>query len=283
MPFITNLINSMIAILLSTYNGEKYLEEQLLSILNQTCTEKWCLYIRDDGSTDSTMSIIDSYVSRYDNIIKFEDEKRGLGPALSFLQLLSQVSAEYYMFCDQDDFWLPNKIEKCLLKLHELNVKDTTPVLIHTDLLVVDKNLNVLKSSFWEKNLSPELVYKYMPITNFVTGCTMFFNRAARQCSINFISDKVIMHDYWVALCVWAYQGIIFSMSEPTIKYRQHGENVLGAFKKDSSIMQRFVKSVQHNFDVLKMVRLQKKISLIQFLALKFSYSLIKKQIRNVQ
>jgi len=273
----------MIAVLLSTYNGEKYLEEQLQSILNQTCTEKWCLYIRDDGSTDNTLSIIDRYVSEYHQIIKFEDEGRGLGPALSFLQLLSNISAEYYMFCDQDDFWLPNKMETCFRKLLELNIGDGRPILVHTDLLVVDQDLNLLDRSFWGKELSTDVVQKYMPITNFVTGCTMFFNKAARDCSIDFISNKVIMHDHWVALCVWAHEGIIFSIAKPTIKYRQHGRNVLGAFKKNSSIINRFLKSIRHNLDVLKMVRLQRKISIIDFLYLKFSYSLIKKQIKNVQ
>jgi glycosyltransferase involved in cell wall biosynthesis len=273
----------MIAVLLSTYNGEKYLEEQLQSILNQTCIEKWCLYIRDDGSTDNTLNIIDRYVSEYDQFFKFEDEERGLGPALSFLHLLSNISAEYYMFCDQDDFWLPDKMETCFRKHLELNKGNDTPILIHTDLLVVDQDLNLLNRSFWGKNLSSDLVQKYMPITNFVTGCTMFFNKAARDCSIDFIGKKVIMHDHWVALCVWAHQGIIFSISEPTIKYRQHGSNVLGAFKKKISIIDRILKSIRHNLDVLKMVRLQKKISIIDFLYLKFSYSLIKKQIKNVQ
>ena len=273
----------MIAVLLSTYNGEKYLEEQLHSILNQTCTEKWCLYIRDDGSTDNTLSIIDRYVSEYDQIFKFEDGGRGLGPALSFLELLSSISAEYYMFCDQDDFWLPNKMETCFRKLVELNKGNNRPILVHTDLMVVDQDLNLLNKSFWGKNLSTEVVHKYMPITNFVTGCTMFFNKAARDCSINFVADKVIMHDHWVALCVWAYQGIIFSIAEPTIKYRQHGRNVLGVFKKEDSFIGRLKKSIGHNIDVLKMVRMKKKVSAINFLYLKLSYFLIKKQITNVQ
>lgn len=272
----------MIAILMSTYNGEKYLAEQIDSIINQSYQD-WTLFIRDDGSTDNTNVIIDSYTKKVPKIKRIASEESNLGPAKSFMKMLQLVDAEYYMFSDQDDFWLSDKIERSLKKMMENEQNKEVPVLVHTDLLVVDQDLNLLNRSFWGKNLTSDVVNKYMPITNFVTGCTMFFNKAARNCSINFVGDKLIMHDHWVALCAWAHQGVIFSMAEPTIKYRQHGRNVLGVFKREASFISRLKKSIGHNIDVLRMVRMKKKVSMINFLYLKLSYSLIKKQITNVQ
>lgn len=267
---------------MSTYNGEKYLAEQIDSIINQSHKD-WTLFIRDDGSTDNTNLIINDYIKEVPNIKRVAYGGSNLGPAKSFMKMLQIVEADYYMFADQDDFWLSDKIERSLQKMKENEANENVPVLVHTDLLVVDQDLNLLNLSFWGKNLTSEVVYKYMPITNFVTGCTMFFNKAARNCSINFVDDKVIMHDHWIALCVWAHQGIIFSISEPTIKYRQHGRNVLGVFKRNSSFTARLSKSISHNIDVWKMVRIKKKISMINYLCLKFSYSLNKKNITNVQ
>ena len=101
----------MIAILMSTYNGERYLREQIDSLLNQTYKD-WKLYIRDDGSTDETISIIESYVNDYpDLIVLLKDDLGNLGSARSFMRILSVVDADYYMFCDQDDVWLPNKVK----------------------------------------------------------------------------------------------------------------------------------------------------------------------------
>ena len=105
----------MIAILLSTYNGSKYLREQLNSIIDQTVKD-WILYVRDDGSTDETIDIIKEYVSLYPNINYIEDIQN-LGSARSFMKLLSLVEADHYMFCDQDDVWLPTKIEVSLMEM----------------------------------------------------------------------------------------------------------------------------------------------------------------------
>lgn len=267
---------------MSTYNGERYLAEQIDSIINQSNTD-WTLFIRDDGSTDNTNIIIDAYVRKQSNIRRFVSEESNLGPAMSFMKMLQEVDADYYMFSDQDDYWLPDKIERSLEQMVENERNKKKPVLVHTDLLVVDQELNLISQSFWGKKLTSGIFHKYMPITNFVTGCTMFFNRAARDCSIDYVSTKVIMHDHWVALCVWAHQGVIVSIPEPTIKYRQHGGNVLGVFKKDKSFIARCKKSLYHNINVFRMVREKKKVSIINFLYLKLSYSLIKKQIRNVQ
>ena len=110
----------MVAILMSTYNGERYLREQIDSLLNQTYKD-WKLYIRDDKSTDGTVSIIEGYVRVYpDQIVYKSDGFGNLGAGCSFMQLLSSIDSDYYMFCDQDDVWMEDKIERTYLYLRSL-------------------------------------------------------------------------------------------------------------------------------------------------------------------
>ena len=136
----------MVSILLATYNGEKFLIEQLNSIINQSY-EDWTLYIHDDGSSDGTIAIINQYCDQYENIIYLPDLIVHRGAAQSFMCLLEQVNADYYMFCDQDDVWLPYKIEKTYIAMQEKPVD--SPVLIFSDLVVVDSDLNIINKSFW--------------------------------------------------------------------------------------------------------------------------------------
>ena len=109
------MLTDKVSILLSTYNSEAFLQDQINSVLTQTIKD-WVLYIRDDGSTDNTISIIDNYCKQYDNIVFCRDGLSNLGAKNSFMTLLSQVDSTYYMFCDHDDVWLPFKIEKTLKK-----------------------------------------------------------------------------------------------------------------------------------------------------------------------
>ncbi len=114
------MVNSKISILLSTYNSELFLKEQIDSLLFQTVKD-WVLYIRDDGSTDDTIILIEDYCRDHDNIILIKDELSNLGTKNSFMKLLSNVDSEYYLFCDHDDVWLPLKIERTLLKMKKQN------------------------------------------------------------------------------------------------------------------------------------------------------------------
>ena len=106
--------NENVAILMSTYNGEKYLEEQVKSIISQDYTD-WHLYIRDDGSTDNTVNLIKK-IARDNEKITFlnENKPKNLGVTGSFMDLLANTKAQYYMFSDQDDYWLPDKIKVTL-------------------------------------------------------------------------------------------------------------------------------------------------------------------------
>ena len=136
----------MIDILMATYNGGKYISEQINSILNQTYKE-WTLYIRDDGSKDNTVDIIDDYCKKYPGkIIRIKDDKLGLGAKLNFSELMKYSKSNYCMFADQDDVWLNTKIEDTMNKMIEaenIHGKET-PILVHTDLKVVDGNLNII-------------------------------------------------------------------------------------------------------------------------------------------
>ena len=158
-------------ILLATYNGEKYLKEQLDSILSQTYGE-FRLLISDDSSTDNTKKILEEYTKKDKRIIVFCQEKN-LGVIKNFEFLLNKVENDYYMFSDQDDIWKENKIEQSIKYLEEKNAD-----LIYTDLEVVDENLNVIYSSYWKLKGFYNKVKKYnnfesLYLNNFVTGCTI--------------------------------------------------------------------------------------------------------------
>jgi glycosyltransferase involved in cell wall biosynthesis len=256
-------MNTKIAILLSTFQSEKYLNCLLDSILEQTIKD-WQLFIRDDGSKDGTKDIINKYVAQHNQITLLHDNILHRGPKESFFWLLDNTNAEYYMFCDHDDIWLPLKIESAFLKMRELESisRKNTPILVHSDLIVVDSSLNVISRSFWgishmEKFISqPE----YLPFFNFVTGCTMLINRSAKDVSIK-LSQFALMHDSWIALNVFKNNGIIYGLSEAQILYRQHGNNALGAKKYNISFLNIISKIWEIiNFNI-KWFRMQKKVT----------------------
>jgi len=222
----------MIDILLSTYNGEKYLPDQIESLLSQTFTD-WRLLIRDDGSNDSTIQYIETLEKKYpDKIVFIKDDRGNLGPSQSFSCLLKSSSAPYVAFCDQDDIWFSNKLElqtKEMLLQEEKLGKDV-PILIHSDLMVVDQNMKVLSASFWKyQKLNPEKMnnIETLLVQNYVTGCTCLLNRKLIDIAVPIRKDA-IMHDWWLAI-IAVSNGSIIDISEPTIYYRQHNSNDVGA------------------------------------------------------
>ena len=221
-------------ILLATYNGERYLDQQITSILEQQYGN-WRLIIRDDGSTDSTLQIISKYAQSYPEKIQLLDDTSGrLGPSGSFDKLLQFSTAPYIAFCDQDDVWLPGKLQ--LLKNHMVQVENRYgsefPVLVHTDLEVVDEGLNTLADSFWlfqKINPSKMQSLERLLVQNCVTGCATMVNRPLVNCALP-IPPGAIMHDWWLALLAVSL-GKIESIDTATVRYRQHTGNDTGAKK----------------------------------------------------
>jgi glycosyltransferase involved in cell wall biosynthesis len=271
-----------VAILLSTYNGDLYIIEQIESVLSQTIND-WVLYIRDDGSTDNTIQIIKDYVNKYSNkIILIEDNQGNLKSAASFMYMLSIVESDYYMFCDQDDVWLPFKIEKTLSRMREVESENLYKgVLVFTDLTVVNSHLSVLNPSMWNySSINPKNAKDFYRTTclSSVTGCTIMFN--------NCIKEKVLpypkvarMHDWWITLNAVHY-GIVDYLDEATILYRQHNNNVLGADKiSRNHYFKRLLslkKTLLENLEVLKMLQaLNFEINYFRVLWTKFKIILI--------
>ena len=235
----------MLFILMSTYNGERYLAEQIESIQAQTITE-WRLFIRDDGSTDGTRKIIDEYAANDARITILRD-KDNIGACRSFERLLTQCGdADYYAFADQDDVWRPDKLDICLSTIQATEkLYPNRPIVVHTDLQVVDEQLQEIAPSFWRySNIQPDLLdghIRYLAICNSVTGCAMLFNRQAKMCSLPF-SANAYMHDAWVALMSLYNGGLVIPNRQTPIRYRQHKGNVLGAVEYSTfgrSIAQR--------------------------------------------
>lgn len=228
--------NFSIAIMMATYNGESYIAEQLDSIINQT-NNNWTLFIHDDNSTDNTFDILVEYQKRYGDKIVIITDKTVIGGSSekNFAAIHKWVSEnykfDYYMFSDQDDYWYEFKIEETLNKMQEIEGEKISPILIHTDLEIVNKHLDNLGDSFFEyRALNPEIHdLNHLLIQNNVTGCTMMWNDTLNQL-LDLTSDSVVMHDWWIALVAAAF-GQIACLNKATIKYRQHGKNVVGATK----------------------------------------------------
>lgn len=224
-----------IAILMATYNGERYLREQIDSILNQD-NDDWTLYIRDDGSEDNTLLIIDEYIRKYDSIILIKDRLGSKGASGNFFQLLQSVDSSYYMFADQDDIWLPDKIKKAYAQMKILEQKYISyPIVIGTDLVVVDNLLNVLSKSLWhicKINTSLLKDVDYLGICNGFVGCTMIINEKVKKIIEPTLPTNII-HDYWIAMNVAINNGILDFMSDAQILYRQHTQNTIGAERID--------------------------------------------------
>ena len=192
----------MIAILMSTYNGERYLREQIDSLLNQTYKD-WKLYIRDDGSTDGTISIIESYMNDYpDLIILLKDDLGNLGSGRSFMRILSVVDADYYMFCDQDDVWLPNKVIDTINVMRPLDVEyENLPICVFTDLSMCDNKLNIIQDYLVRylgrepDRINRNSFYRTFVFHSPVFGCTMMINQIAKTLSLPF---DFVWHDTYV-------------------------------------------------------------------------------------
>ena len=220
-----------IEILLATYNGERYIEEQIESILNQDY-KNWVVRVCDDASTDHTFEILKQYYEKYPDKFLIEKKEKGSGTAkTNFFYLMKQSTCDYVMCCDQDDVWLPNKISLTMQEMKRIEKKEV-PCLVHTDLKVVNDKLEVLGESFFvHSNLRKKFQYREVLIQNHVTGCTMMMNRALIELLCEEMDyTHILMHD-WLAAIVASAFGKVGFVDCPTMLYRQHAINSVGAKK----------------------------------------------------
>jgi rhamnosyltransferase len=237
-------MSKKIVVMLATYNGEKFLREQLDSICCQTFSKDILLYIGDDGSSDSTLSIIEEYKNKIDILERVD--KNHLGAALNFWNLLlTAPEAEFYAFCDQDDIWDKNKLEIAIKKINDIN----KPVLYYSNMRIIDKNSKIIKEKSVEKE--PILTIPSQIVCGQVAGCTILFNQLAMQIFRKNKISNISMHDTVTTLSMLAIGEIIYD-SEPRISYRHHENNVIAKskknfFKKISSTYKLWIKNKNIN------------------------------------
>ena len=210
----------MIDILMATYNGEKFIREQIDSIINQSYSD-WHLIISDDCSSDNTVNIIKKYKAKYpDKISIYENTVRSGSAKANFYRLLSHINNEYVMFADQDDVWLPEKISITLamMQSYEKVYGSHNPVLVHTDLYVVDESLHrVYDSLFDMQNMNyTRNGFNNILVQNIVTGCTVMINQALVR-HLYEIPVKSVMHDMWFALVLFCIDSMAIMLKEQEI------------------------------------------------------------------
>ena len=204
-----------VAILLSTYNGEKYVIDQIHSIMTQTY-KNIILIIRDDGSTDKTVRLVKEYMQGHDNIKLIEG--RNLGFIKSFFELLKAEQADYYAYCDQDDVWLPEKISTAV---NSLNILDNDY-----------PNMEFSNSDYYDaemKLIAPgEKGKKYSFLNSLYECCsqgmTMVINQKTKDYILDYVPEKVFFHDWWTYM-ICAGMGQIVYDDVTTVKYRRTGKN----------------------------------------------------------
>jgi glycosyltransferase involved in cell wall biosynthesis len=221
-----------VCIVLATYNGARYLDIQLQSIAAQT-HRNWSLLIRDDGSSDDTMQVLSRWQAEHPAKIRFvEGVDANRGPAGNFSALLECADAPYVALCDQDDVWQPDRLELGLARIRAIEALRGAdhPTLVHSDLEVVDADLNTIATSLWHHQfLRPdrERDLRHVMVQNVVTGCSALMNRSLVRLATP-IPSNAVMHDWWIAL-VAASLGSVDHLDLPLVRYRQHGRNDTGA------------------------------------------------------
>lgn len=231
------MCKNKVIVLLSTFNGEKFLKEQLYTLYSQENVDLSIL-VRDDGSTDSTCTILDreqqkGKLSWYNGGNK--------GPAASFWELLANApESPYYAFCDQDDVWDKDKLKTAVEHLSRSNGK---PALYFCQTRLVDSDLKEIKSV----NISPLLTFEESLIYHFATGCTMVINDALRKILLKYTPQYMRMHDLWTYLVAQAIGADIYFDPTPHISYRQHNDNAVGLKKSFAFVWKSRIKRILNN------------------------------------
>lgn len=222
-----------LSVVLCTYNGTRYIEEQLESILSQSLTPDE-IVVSDDGSSDDVLEVIDSRLAGGSVAYSVLKNKFTIGPALNFSQAINQAKGEYIAMSDQDDVWGCLKLESLMSLMHclEADVGCETPILVFSDATIVDSHLNVLHSSFQSYHgfdLSRVSLASLL-VENISPGCCMLVNKALAELAMP-LPEDALMHDGWLMLVAKAF-GKIGYVDQPLVKYRQHDRNAVGASRK---------------------------------------------------
>ncbi len=201
---------------------------QLDSLFQQDCTD-WKLLVRDDGSTDKSMELIEQYSARHPGKITLvKDAKGNLGYNKAFMELLKQATAEYIMFCDQDDYWYPNKISTLLNALENEGQKCIPGAeLAFSDVQIADDELNVTRESFFKYiGYNPKKGNPVFFLKNYVPGCNLMFKKSLAQKVLK--TENIIgYHDHWIMMVAASISNIL-CLDEPLMKYRTHDKNAIG-------------------------------------------------------
>ncbi len=245
-------------ILMATYNGGKYLEEQLASLARQTW-KNWYLTVYDDGSTDDTMMILMKFREKIgeDRVFISVNEPASGGAKQNFMKLITENDGDYFMCCDQDDVWYPDKIERSVKRMYlmEKRYGKELPLLVYSELRVVDEQLKEIAPAFHPfMNLRTGSDLACELIQNQVTGCTVLFNCALWEYMQRLTAtDKILMHDHVLAITALLFGRMSF-IKTPLMDYRQHSGNSVGArnAKSIGYLMQRFKRGRERFRDDMK-------------------------------
>ena len=216
-----------ITILLSTYNGEKYLRAQLDSLFALSNIKDISILVRDDGSSDSTLKILEEYKEKHSNLSYYQGENKK--PAKSFWELLNKAQeSDYFAFCDQDDVWDKDKLE---IAINELEKKDKEkPLLYFSDVRIVDQDLNLTSETMVSKDI--DISYPMSLFNNIAPGCTFVFNNKLRDVAVKYDVEKnyINIHDWLLYMIATCFGEVVFDQTSH-MSYRQHGDNSIGAIK----------------------------------------------------
>ncbi|GAB3003559.1 glycosyltransferase family 2 protein [Psychrosphaera aestuarii] len=216
-------------ILLSTYNGEQYLEEQLISLSNQKSVLV-NLIVRDDCSSDGTVDVLNNNKFRFNKVLLVESNGVNFGSSRSFFELLKYSSADYIFFCDQDDVWCSEKCEIQIKSIASIGLKK--PAGVFSDMALVDESLRMIGMSLLSsQRMNPNHILKYKEgifAQNPVAGCSLCINAHAKELilKINQMPNKIV-HDHWFA-CIIRLNGNLIFLDRQLVLYRQHSQNQIG-------------------------------------------------------
>lgn len=219
-----------VAVLLATFNGERYISSQLNSLLNQTYKDFVC-YIHDDGSTDHTLSICREFCLHHREHFFLLDYPKTGGAKYNFFSLMKHIDADYVLFCDQDDYWLPEKIQK-MVDAVKNDQKGINGCLVYSDLKVVDEQLKVKDQSFYRLThvRTKSIDYKNSLVKGFIPGCSMMIDRVLLNRANQYRNiQNIKMHDWWIVIVACLTGANVIYVPESLVLYRQHSNNTIGA------------------------------------------------------